>query len=358
MNIWFAANIPPQSNGGVARSMQGFSEGLRILGHQTTIVVNESSGGGGFLMFAAQLAKRLLLERNNPPDWIVARSTDGVGCALLSKAMGLKTRIALHNHGWEENVYETERRLPQELVYPQTSWKARIIRFPLLRACLSQCARCLCGTLSEIRWLKKKYPRYQGKLHYIPNGVQVSDKGFWMDRNDLPLNLLAVGGPTWKKNLRHTIAVFEELAPRWPQCRLFLVGTGLEKSCFPHPLPQEAVVVPDVQSSEMAQWYMTCPYIISSSRYEGGHSFALLEAMSYGCVVFASKIFSSMEIVRNNHNGVLITGVDVVDDVKVITAALKDKELLATMRRHAFTTANRNRWERQAKRLERVLCGQ
>lgn len=357
MNIWFAANIPPQSNGGVARSMHGFAEGLRILGHQTIIVVNESSKGGGFLMFAVQLAKRLLLQRNNPPDWIVARSTDGVGCALLIKALGLKTKIALHNHGWEEKVYEIERRLPAGLVYPKTSWKARIIRFPLLRACLSQCTRCLCGTLSEIHWLKNKYPRYQGKLRYVPNGVHVSEKGFWMDRNDLPLNLLAVGGLTWKKNLRHTIAIFEELASLWPGCRLFLVGTGLGKSGFPRPLPQETVVVPDVRSGEMARWYTTCPYLISSSRYEGGHSFVLLEAMSYGCVVFASAIFSSMEIVRNNHNGVLITGADVVDDVKVITAALKEKEPLAAMRRHAYATANRNRWERQAKRMERVLCG-
>jgi glycosyltransferase involved in cell wall biosynthesis len=356
MNIWFAANIASESNGGVARSMQGFAEGLRALGHQTTIVVNAPQKISGFLAFTAALASRLFRERKNPPDWIVARSTDGVGCSLVAKALGLKTRIALHNHGWEETVYEIEQRLPRWFVYPATTWKARLIRFPLLRMCLVRSAACLCGTLSEIRWLKKKYPGCRDQLCYVPNGVRMPVQGFWMERDNFQLNFLAVGSLTWKKNLDHVIAVFEEFSRHRQQCRLFLVGTGLGEKNFPHALSGKTTIVPSVRPHEMTRWYTTCPYFISASRYEGGHSFALLEAMAQGCVVFVSAIPSSMEIVKNRHNGMLITGVDIFDDANIISTALKEQSLLAAMRRHAFSTALRQRWERQVHRLERVLC--
>ena len=66
---------------------------------------------GNYLVFAFALCKRLLLHAAKPPDWIIARSTDGVVCALAAKIFGMKTKIALHNHGWEERAYEVEKRL-------------------------------------------------------------------------------------------------------------------------------------------------------------------------------------------------------------------------------------------------------
>jgi glycosyltransferase involved in cell wall biosynthesis len=208
----------------------------------------------------------------------------------------------------------------------------------------------------EIKWLKNNYPRHGRKIRYVPNGVQLPERGYWIDQTEHPLHFLAVGGLTWKKNLGHTIAVFKEIARQRPECRLFLVGGGKDGSLFPHSFPGEITVVPDVGPGEMAAWYARCPYLISSSRYEGGHSFALLEAMSQGCVVCASAIFSSMEIIRDRRNGVLISGADASSDAAAIMAALGDRELLASMRRRAFSTAFRHRWERQAKRMERSLC--
>jgi glycosyltransferase involved in cell wall biosynthesis len=356
MNIWFAANIPLQSNGGVARSMQGLAEGLQGLGHQTTIVTNCLHFGSDYLVFALRLSLRLLLTVRKPPDWIVARSTDGIVCALLIKVFSLKTRMAIHNHGWEEQVYEIEKRLPGSLVHPKTTWKARMIRFPLLRACLALSDSCVCGTISEIRWLIKKYPRYHQKFRYVPNGVHILDSGFWGSREEIPLNILAIGSMTWKKNLNHTIAVFKEIIRQWPQSRLFIIGAGLNQNDLPCQLPGEIAFVPEVTSDAMMRFYATCPYLISSSRYEGGHSFAIVEAMSYGCVVFASEIPSTMEIVRDNYNGFLISGASVSEDTTIISTALKEKNLLVAIRHHAFCSAKRNRWERQTRRLERILC--
>jgi glycosyltransferase involved in cell wall biosynthesis len=355
MIIWFAANVAPGSMGGIARSMQGLSDGLRTLGHRTGVIKN-SAAIGGYVFFALKLGAKLLVNVAHQPDWIVARSTDGVFCALLIKVLSLKTRLAIHNHGWEEYVYELEQRLPGGITIPRTTWKARLVRFPLLRACLKLCTCCISGTTCETRWLKNKYPDVRHKLKYIPNGVDAVSSGFWLKQRDASYNLLAIGGFTWKKNLNHTIAVFENLSRIIPECRLYVIGPESEKGRLSAPLHPGIIVVPEVKPEGMSAWYKTCPFLISSSRYEGGHSFVLLEALSHACVVFASTIPSSREIIRNGENGFLISGADVHLDAKAIADALVDKKKCMMIRRRAFSTALRNRWDRQAKRMERMLC--
>jgi hypothetical protein len=70
----------------------------------------------------------------------MARSFDGVLCALACRVLYLSTRMILHNHGWEEYVYDVERRLPANLgAVPRTTWKAKLVRFPLLRLMLRAC---------------------------------------------------------------------------------------------------------------------------------------------------------------------------------------------------------------------------
>jgi glycosyltransferase involved in cell wall biosynthesis len=364
MDIWFAANIPEGSYGGVGRSMRELSEGMRKLGYRTTIVY----GGDGFfscnyLVFALTLCVRLLALAGNPPAWIIARSTDGVLCAAAVKILKLKTKVALHNHGWEEYVYEIEKKLPRAIISPTTSWKARAVRFPLLRAGLFLCTCCLNGTLFETRWLARRYPRLRKKMRYLPNGVGARQDHCWPKEREAPLNILAVGGLTWKKNIEHSIAVFNRIADRMPVAGLFLIGAGFNKGDAPQVLKdmwrdkeESIVVVPEEKPEHMSKWYTQCPFVISSSRFEGGHSLVILEALSYGCVVFASDIPSTKEIISHAGNGILIGGVSAEDDAKVIIDMLDKKDLLANIRQNACHTAQRNRWDRQVVRLEHILC--
>jgi glycosyltransferase involved in cell wall biosynthesis len=78
--------------------------------------------------------------------------------------------------------------------------------------------------------------------------------------------------------------------------------------------------------------------------------------MSHGCVVFASAIPSTMEIIRNEVNGMLIGGVEPELDGLAVQRALYQKELIGRLRRNARSTAGRNRWDRQVSRLEKTLC--
>jgi Glycosyltransferase len=360
MNIWFAANIPEDSCGGVSRSMRELSEGLEKHGHHTTIMYgNKGIFGCNYLVFALKLCLRMVAHTGNRPQWIIARSTDGVLCAVAVKILGLTTKVVLHNHGWEEYVYETEKKLPRALISSPTSWKARAIRFPLLRAGLFFCTFCLSGTIFETRWLAQRYPLCRKKMRYLPNGVCTRQAPYWLKDHKVPLHILAVGGHTWKKNIGHSIAVFNKIAERKPEARFFLVGAGFDKGALRglrQEIKDKIVVVPEEKPGLMSRWYMECPFIISSSRFEGGHSLVILEALSYGCVVFASDLPSTKEIITHARNGILISGVSAGDDAKVIIDVLAKKDLMLRIRQNACRTALRNRWDRQVDRLEDILC--
>ena len=359
VNIWFAANIPQESCGGVARSMRELSEGLRRdHGFDTEIVYGlRGPVRGSYLFFACFLCLRLLLHVKHPPRWIIARFTDGVFCAIAARILGIKTKIALHNHGWEEIAYGVEKKLHADFIDVRSTWRARFIRFPLLRTAIFFCDRCISGTLCETRWLAKRYPLGKKKYAYIPNGVMVGSGAFWEGRAARENAFLSVGGNTWKKNIRNTVGVFKNIAARLPDADLVLVGTGVNIKYFSEELRDyRYLVVPLENLDGMATWYEKCPYLISSSRYEGGHSLAILEAMSFGCVVFATDIPATREIIVDKRNGVFIRGHSAEEDARTILDVVADKGLITRIRTGAFHSARRARWSRQVGRLKAVLC--
>jgi glycosyltransferase involved in cell wall biosynthesis len=107
-----------------------------------------------------------------------------------------------------------------------------------------------------------------------------------------------VGGFTWKKNLEYGVQLFEIILRDNPEARLFLVGTGPvpeSKQNLLLPLGDSIYIVERESPDKMTRWYQTCPFLLSTSRYEGGRSFAILEAQSEGMAVFTTDIPSSRE---------------------------------------------------------------
>lgn len=357
MKIWFAASVAQSSCGGVSRSMMQFSRYLRNAGMQVEIIF-ASKKGDNYLKFSLSLALRLLKNLADPPDWIIARSSDSVFCAVLIRIFSLKTRIALHNHGWEEKVYQTEKRLPKRIITNPTGWKAQLVRFPLLKANLFLSDICICGTIEEARWIAARYRSSVGKLKVIPNGIEVPRKPYWPLQENFPLNLLSIGGFTWKKNLEYSLQLFRKVLGERHDSRLILVGTGkiTEEKRQLLDFPGNSLTIIEKESPEnMFRWYETCPFLISSSRYEGGRAFGILEAMARGCVVFATGIPSTKEIIRDKQNGILLTGTGPESDVSAILKLYENIEQIKRIGVSAWKYAKRNRIERQVKRMARVL---
>jgi glycosyltransferase involved in cell wall biosynthesis len=360
MRIWFAAAQQRDTLGGVYRSVFSLAETLKKQGHEVTIFWCRREGRRQTFFFSLQLLLRLFLSFFWRPHWIIARSSDGLFCALVSR-IGLagRTRVALHSHGWEEKVYEIEKRLPQSILSNPTTWKARMVRFPLLRATLAFANCCICGTIEEARYVAARYPRHAHKVRVVANGVEEMQAAFWPSQKERPPSFLIVGGFTWKKNVEYGIELFHAVLAAVPEARLFIVGTRHippSKQKMIDSLGDAVYVVEREHPKKMFRWYETCPFLISTSRYEGGRSLAILEAQNRGAVVFASAIPSSKEIIRDGINGYLLSGCSIERDSACIIDTCRDGGRCITVGNAAWRSAGRQAWNRQAKRLVRVLA--
>jgi glycosyltransferase involved in cell wall biosynthesis len=361
MRIWFAAAQKKENFGGVFRSVSSLGKVLTRQGHTVQFLWSSREGKRVQYLFPLYLAFRLMVAVLRRPQWIIARSSDGLVCAALARLGLVKTRVALHSHGWEEKVFAVEKRLPRSVVSHPTTWKARLVRFPLLRMTLALADLCICGTVEEGRFIAGRYPRHKAKIKVVANGVDRIPVPFWPAHSEWPASFLIVGGVTWKKNVEYGIELFSRIfaaLPKAREARLFCVGTGPLPPAAQRliePLGDAVFIVEREQPRLMLRWYETCPFLISTSRYEGGRSLALLEAQNLGMVVFATAIPSTHEIIHNGKNGVLLHGCDLERDSARIIETCTDSERCRSIGTAAWRSAGRQQWERQGKRLEKIL---
>jgi glycosyltransferase involved in cell wall biosynthesis len=169
---------------------------------------------------------------------------------------------------------------------------------------------------------------------------------------------LCVGAAGWRKNIGHTLSVFASINQRIPRSRLLMVGVGSAgiDAFAPEGLNRATVeTVASASMSQMSDYFRRCPFLLTTSWYEGGHALAVLEAMACGCIVFARAIPSIAEIIHDRNNGVLLPCDDSVSDAAIILAALNDPADLGRMAAIARHSAWRNRWARQGLRMNRWI---
>ncbi len=354
MILWFAASIAPASRGGVHRVMEEFAGGLRSRGHAAVCMYSPGSLRHSYVAFSVMLAFKLLTTpKHRKPDIILARSSDGLCSSVAVRLLRLRTKVILHNHGWEQNAYAVESRLPRLRITHPTTWKAHVIRFPLVRLACRLSHGTLHGTVYEARSTTRICKVAGKRVLYVPNGVK-TNRNIWNRAFPARPDFLCVANNTWKKNLDYVIDTFRQITSCIPQSRLFLVGTGTES--ITGVSGQGPIInIPSENPDRMGDWYAKCPFLISGSRYEGGHSLAILEAMSWGCVCFVSAIPSTCEFVLHNRNGILLEGIDSLADAQTIVETLEDANVLSRLSSRGFQTALRNRWGRQIDRLEKAL---
>lgn len=360
MRIWIAADIPSDSAGGVMRSMKELAVSLKKRGHVVKVITRQKKDRGNYLFFSLQLGIRLLLSAFNRPDWIIARSTDGLISSLVSRLFRMQTRVALHNHGWEEFSFAIERKMPRAQVNSPTTFRGLMLRFPLLRFTLRFCHLIISGTVHETESLRRKYPRRAADIVYVPNGVHVLPGVHWLETSSRPLNFLVVGNSSWKKNVRHALRMFDSIRDQLPEARLICAGTGVSDEAFAAVFgmakPDGVVNLPSVPPAEMTQWYRECPYLLLPSRYEGGHPFAMIEAMVEGAVVFASAVPSITEVLHDGENGFLLNAVSPAEDAARIVSEIRGRIDMDRIRERAASDAANYDWRVVSANMEKLLC--
>lgn len=352
LKIIFAANIAPNSRGGVARSINMLGNYLSNKNHPVDYFFNNNSLSYPVfsLSLALYLLKRIIF---NPPDWVISRSTDAFFSLLLIKIFRLKTKVILYNHGWEPLVYEVEKRLPSELIDNPTTFKAKLIRFPMLRTTLKLSDIIICGTIHESRYLKSEYPSKSNSIKYLPNPILI--KNSYERKSTVKPVLLSIANNNWKKNLSYTIELFNKVKVEYPDAKLICAGTSLTHKEFGD-LFEDRNNIKNIRSippENMDEIYNSADILISTSQYEGGHSFAILEAMNNGLTIVASAIPSSMEIIKNNFNGHIISGHNIHRDSEVLKDVLKKDNI--NIRIKAQKSIRRYSINKIGPQLERIL---
>ena len=125
--------------------------------------------------------------------------------------------------------------------------------------------------------------------------------------------LLAVGRLVHQKGFDILVDVFAELAPRFPDWELVIIGQGPDRAALKariesHSLGARVFLAGDI--GNIGDWYESADMFVLSSRFEGFPN-ALAEAMSYGLPVVSFDCETGpRDLIEDHVTGLLVAGGD------------------------------------------------
>src|SRR5262249_19192398 len=146
-----------------------------------------------------------------------------------------------------------------------------------------------------------------------------------------------------------------EILTAHPQLRFQALGTGLQESSvregFPVSLHSRIFVAARIEPASLAWSLARTAIFVFPTLYEG-YGMVLAEAMASGCAVVTTPTGAGAELVRHEHNGLLVEPGDsaaLVSSIESLLRSPKNGECLAG---EAVRTAQRLGWSTTARQLE------
>jgi glycosyltransferase involved in cell wall biosynthesis len=117
-----------------------------------------------------------------------------------------------------------------------------------------------------------------------------------------------------------------------PDAKLFIIGDGPYKKeliSIAQRLHINGIYFPGaISNHELASYFQNAKLFILLSDYEA-FAISLMEAMSYGCTVVATKVGIIPEVIKNGVNGFLVNSPPNREELaNLITYLLQDEELV------------------------------
>ena len=162
----------------------------------------------------------------------------------------------------------------------------------------------------ERELLKQKFGVDEDKIKYIPNGVNVREFNH-LTKNDQDIEtILYVGRLEKYKGVHFLIEAFTEVKPSFPNSRLLIVGSGSYKEKLVNltssfGLQDSVSFLENVPQEHLTKLYSSSNVFVTLSQFEG-QPIALIEAMSSGLPVIATKVGAIPELVQHGRNGFLL----------------------------------------------------
>lgn len=334
---------------GVPRHVLDLSAGLLAKGHQVEIIAGRSEPGEGSLW---EDAKRLQIPATYLPalQRAVSPRTDAVAFAGLYRAIrrarpdivhthiskaGVLGRLAAHLAGVPVVVHTYHGQV-EELEGP--SLRSRLLRAGEQLACRRTHALIAVSaqTAAGLQALGLGTP---SQYRVIRNGIDL--KYFSPDLDEPPAVLPGspllgvIASLTPEKGLDLIIGALGNLAPRYPQLRLCLVGDGplrRELEAQAHALGLETRIHFAGNVEDVRPYLRALDLLVVPSRREG-QGRVLMEAMALGRPVMATRVGGIPELVCHGHNGWLVPPEDPAALAQAIAALLDDPPLRTALAR-------------------------
>lgn len=156
------------------------------------------------------------------------------------------------------------------------------------------------------RLLSRKHPHV--KIIHLPNGVDVEifKPGKTKPTKGNEINILSVGRLEAQKNYLLLISTLSQLTPKY-KIKLTLIGKGSQKEELQRLAKDKGVnlmIIPGVANELLPKYYNSTDIYIQPSLIEGSPK-TLIEALSCGCAILASRVSGNTDVIRDKENGLL-----------------------------------------------------
>lgn len=149
-----------------------------------------------------------------------------------------------------------------------------------------------------------------------------------------------VGRLSKDKGLKYLVSASEEIVKREPQVKFVLIGDGeergfVESEVKKRRLEKYFLLTGHLPKEKVYEFLISSDVFVLPSLYEF-FPYVLLEAMSLGVPVVATRVGGVDEMIKNNFNGILIPPMDEKEIVYAIMRILNDKKLSQILIKNSF----------------------
>ena len=155
---------------------------------------------------------------------------------------------------------------------------------------------------TDLEFLKNKFNINNSKIKIRPNWVMNNNKVPILKRNRK--KLLSIGRLVDQK---YFSLLIKEFSGTKDELEIEIIGDGSELNNLKNLAKENQVrlkIIRNLNNDEILKKLNESTFFVSSSKFEGNPK-TVLEAMSSGCIVFASDIKAHSELIKNDENGIL-----------------------------------------------------
>ena len=152
---------------------------------------------------------------------------------------------------------------------------------------------------TDLKFLNNNFKSPKNNIYLLRNWVQGPDSVPFKNRED---KAISVGRLEYQKNFSYMLSEFQNT-----NYKLVIYGNGTKKNVLLRDSIENKVnleLVNSIKNDDLIRVLSKSKYFILPSHFEGNPK-SLLEAMSAGCIVFASNIENHKEVIEDGVDGFL-----------------------------------------------------